>query len=91
MRWWLFNQLKVKKTNLLTIPPASTIFRDAEAAILPDGMTVDRDTMCATVPLQSLLDKTVTRYLFPFYVCLLFIKACRLKQNNDEKFSFSIF
>ena len=61
MRWWLFNQVKVKRTNLLTIPPARTIFRDAEAAILPDGMTVDRETMCASVPLQSLLDKTVIR------------------------------
>ena len=62
MRWWLFNQLSVKKTNLLTIPPASTIFRDAEAAILRAGMNVDPYSMCASAPLQSLLDKTVTRF-----------------------------
>lgn len=61
LRWWLYNQIKIKKTDLRTFPTAEVIFRDAYASILPAGAMVDKATSCASAPLQSVLDRTVGR------------------------------
>jgi len=46
---------------LRTFPTADVIFRDAYASILPAGAMVDKVTSCAFAPLQSVLDRTVSR------------------------------
>ena len=61
LRLWIFNEIKIHGADLTKIPPAPVIFREAEAVMLPAGARVDRESSCATVPLQALLDHTVRR------------------------------
>ena len=61
MRFWLMDEMR-KGTDLSTIPTARKIMAAGYAATLPQGMPPMGD-MAASVPLQSLLNKTTERLL----------------------------
>ena len=63
LRWWILTEVTVRKTDLSRIPTAETIFRIAHEVMVPGGKTGIRVTdTAASIPLQSLLNHTVTRY-----------------------------
>ena len=55
--WWLLDELTIKKTDLTKIPPMSSIFREAEVNMVPEGMEVTEEL--ASVSLQKLLNHTI--------------------------------
>ena len=59
LRWWILNELTVKKSDLRTIPPVKKVFREAESVMLPEGIQVEEEVVF--VPLQELLDHTTCR------------------------------
>ena len=59
LRWWILNELTVKKSDLRTIPPVKKVIREAESVMLPEGIQVEEEV--AFVPLQKLLDHTTCR------------------------------
>ena len=59
LRWWILDELTVKRTDLSTIPPADKVFREAESVMLPEGIEVEEEA--ASVAIQSLLDHTTYR------------------------------
>ena len=67
LRWWLLDELTIKKTDLTKIPPMSSIFREAEASMVPEGMEVTEEL--ASVGLQELLNHTMLGLLTSSDVC----------------------
>ena len=63
LRWWILTEVTVRKSDLSRIPTAETIFRIAHEVMVPGGKTGIKVTdTAASIPLQSLLNHTVTRY-----------------------------
>ena len=58
-RWWILNEICVKKTDFSTIPHMSKVFREAEENMLPKGMVAEEEA--ASIPLQNLLDHSIYR------------------------------
>ena len=59
LRWWILDQITIKKTDLSTIPPIPKVFSEAKEKMVPGGVEIEEEA--ASVPLQSLLDHTVFR------------------------------
>jgi hypothetical protein len=59
LRWWILDEVTIKKTDLSTIPPMPAVFREARAHMLPEGIKVEEEA--ASVSIQNLLDHTAYR------------------------------
>ena len=60
LQFWLQDEIKFKNTNLAGILTAKTIFTEGYSDTLPAGLAATEEEV--SVPLQSLLDKTIQRY-----------------------------
>ena len=60
-RNWCHNEIRINKSDLSNIATARRTFAQAEKDMLPEGVTVDEGA--AHVPLQNLLEHTLTRYI----------------------------
>ena len=59
-RNWCHNEVRINKSDLSNIATARRTFAQAEKDMLPEGVRVDEGA--AHVPLQNLLEHTLTRY-----------------------------
>ena len=73
LRWWIKNEIKYNKTNLLMIPPARNVFDKANMEMLPEGIVTSENINY--VPLQNLLDHSTKRYLYLCIVICLFFSV----------------